>query len=79
MNKVKENITKDVYVNEYAFQVSLLDVWSAVHDGHFQYFPDAINIAFVFKRPFPLASYSADGVALEKIYSYSENLCSTLR
>ena len=69
---VKANLEADLYVNEYAFQADLYQVFAPAHDGHFILYPDLLTEPIEFGRGVPLVSISSDGVEIPQIHSYCE-------
>lgn len=61
------------FVSEYDFQLSIVELISAAHDGHFAYRPDVFK-AFVFRNNLvaDLVSVSRDGKEVPKLYHYGE-------
>ena len=60
------------FASEYDFQMAIVDLFSAAHDGHFAYRPDVFK-AFVFRNPVveDLVSLSVDGMQMPKLYHSS--------
>ncbi|KAI1080552.1 hypothetical protein F5B20DRAFT_103371 [Whalleya microplaca] len=62
VDKLKANVTADVYSSEYAWQADLYkSLFGPGHDGHFVVYPDALSSAVEWQRPFALVSISEDG------------------
>lgn len=78
LKAVQNNITAGKYKNEYEFQVALFNSFTQAHDGHFDFYPDALTRAFLFRRQVALVSVSKDGVELPKIYVLSKKVRSTI-
>lgn len=62
-----------LYINEYAFQQEVYQIFAPAHDGHFVMYPDLLSKALQWGRKMPLVSLSKDGVEIPKIYAYSES------
>ncbi|CAG8957834.1 hypothetical protein HYFRA_00000174 [Hymenoscyphus fraxineus] len=58
LKAVENNLTAGKYRNEIQFQTALFKVFTQAHDGHFDFFPDALTRAFVYRRPMSLVSYA---------------------
>ncbi|KAH8896236.1 hypothetical protein GQ53DRAFT_792162 [Thozetella sp. PMI_491] len=70
---VKTNLQAGNYDNEYEFQQDLYNMIVApAHDGHFAIFPDALTVAFEWRRQKALVSISEDGTALPVIKLYED-------
>ncbi|KAK0620429.1 hypothetical protein B0T14DRAFT_521409 [Immersiella caudata] len=73
LERIKEYLVADRYVNELEFQEDLyLNVFSAGHDGHLAFFPDALTRVFSWKRQRSLVSISDDGLSLPVIKLYED-------
>lgn len=61
------------FASEYEFQLSIVELISAAHDGHFAYRPDVFK-AFIFRNSLvaDLVSVSKDGLEVPKLYHYCE-------
>ncbi|KAH8903816.1 hypothetical protein BR93DRAFT_953106 [Coniochaeta sp. PMI_546] len=61
------------FASEYDFQLSIVELISSAHDGHFAYRPDVFK-AFIFRNSLvaDLVSISRDGLELPKLYHYSD-------
>lgn len=61
------------FASEYEFQLSIVELISAAHDGHFAYRPDVFK-AFIFRNNLvaDLVSVSRDGLEVPKLYHYCE-------
>ncbi|KAK0643702.1 hypothetical protein B0T16DRAFT_512983 [Cercophora newfieldiana] len=75
LERIKSDLEADRYSGELEFQEDLyLNVFSAGHDGHFAYFPDALTKVFSWKRQRSLVSISEDGVSAPVIKLYEDML-----
>ncbi|KAK1593796.1 uncharacterized protein LY79DRAFT_579019 [Colletotrichum navitas] len=73
LSKIKENVQKNVYPGEYAFQSDLYQkVFAPGHDGHFIFYPDLLTAVFEWTRERALVSISEDGSSLPVIKIYEE-------
>jgi hypothetical protein len=70
---IKSNLQANVYVNEYAFQQDLYQVFAPGHDGHYVLYPDLLTKAFEWGRARALVSISKDGNEIPEIYIYGES------
>ncbi|KAH7073578.1 hypothetical protein BKA63DRAFT_36235 [Paraphoma chrysanthemicola] len=69
---IADGIKKKSYKSDYDVQLSIRQLLDKAGDFHLQYIPDITNV-FQFARPTGvLVSISADGLALPKIYLYSD-------
>lgn len=61
------------FVSEYEFQLSIVELISSAHDGHFAFRPDVFK-AFIFRNSLvaDLVSVSRDGKEVPKLYHYCE-------
>ncbi|KAB5513610.1 peptidase S41 family protein [Coniochaeta sp. 2T2.1] len=61
------------FASEYDFQLSIVELISSAHDGHFAYRPDVFK-AFIFRNSLvaDLVSVSRDGLEVPKLYHYSD-------
>jgi hypothetical protein len=61
------------FASEYEFQLSIVELISSAHDGHFAYRPDVFK-AFIFRNSLvaDMVSVSRDGKELPKLYHYCE-------
>jgi len=69
---IKANLQSNAYVNEYAFQQDLYQVFAPAHDGHFVLYPDLLTKAFEWGRKRALVSVSKDGTEVPEIYIYED-------
>jgi hypothetical protein len=62
------------FASEYDFQLSIVELISAAHDGHFAYRPDVFKV-FIFRNNLvaDLVSVSRDGKEKPKLYHYGES------
>ncbi|KAI1139996.1 hypothetical protein F5Y05DRAFT_338061 [Hypoxylon sp. FL0543] len=60
------------FASEYDFQLAIVELITAAHDGHFAYFPDVFK-AFIFGNELAadIVSVSANGTSLPKLYRLS--------
>ncbi|KAJ4404454.1 hypothetical protein N0V85_004874 [Neurospora sp. IMI 360204] len=65
--QIREKLRDGGYPNQFEFTKDLSQVYSAAHDGHFNYAP-ALHSVFSFGRSFNLVSVSEDGTSLPKVY-----------
>ncbi|OAX81301.1 hypothetical protein ACJ72_04361 [Emergomyces africanus] len=71
--KIRKNVSKGKYKNEYDFQSDLSALARTTHDGHFNLQLDAASVfRFRRSRAGPIVSVSADGKSLPKIYSFND-------
>lgn len=69
---IKANLKANLYVNEYAFQQDLYQVFAPGHDGHYVLYPDLLSKAFEWGRARGLVSISKDGREIPEIYIYED-------
>jgi hypothetical protein len=65
--KIQQRIDSGFYSNQYAFETDFQLLTYAMHDGHVRLIAGALA-AFSFAAPFEIASVSADGKSLPKVY-----------
>ena len=68
IQKIRENVTKDVYPGEHAFQMDLWNLITSAHDGHLSWQGDVLSAAIVYQVGWKLVSVSEDGKALPSVY-----------
>jgi hypothetical protein len=84
LDKMSNALISNSYCSEFQFMQDLWLLVNNVHDFHYVYVPDILNV-FGFVRgsadtsTISLTSVSADGVALPEIYNYSERRSWILR
>jgi hypothetical protein len=75
LGRIKNGLKADRYSNEPGFQEDLyLNVFSAGHDGHSAFLPDALTRVFSWKLQRSLVSVTEDGVSSPVIKIYEDML-----
>lgn len=74
LNNISATAVAGGFASEYDFQLSIVELISAAHDGHFAYRPDVFK-TFIFRNNLvtDLVSVSRDGKELPKLYHYCES------
>jgi len=67
LTQIQNNITAQVYKNQYQFEVDVQHLLDRAHDGH-MYLRGGIMAAFSFLAPYSITAASPDGASLPKIY-----------
>jgi hypothetical protein len=65
--KIQNNITAQVYRNQYHFEIDIQHLLNKAHDGHL-YLRGGVTAAFSFMAPYSITAASADGTSLPKVY-----------
>jgi hypothetical protein len=74
LDLLKQRLSQGLYTNEFDFQLDVSRLVQAVHDFHFTFSPDILNV-FIFQRGNPmlnLISVSSDGQSLPQVYEYGK-------
>lgn len=67
LTQIQNNITAQVYKNQYQFEVDVQHLLDGAHDGH-MYLRGGIMAAFSFLAPYSITAASPDGASLPKLY-----------
>ncbi|EMD87799.1 hypothetical protein COCC4DRAFT_199910 [Bipolaris maydis ATCC 48331] len=67
LTQIQNNITAQVYKNQYQFEVDVQHLLDSAHDGHL-YQRGGIMAAFSFLAPYSITAASPDGASLPKLY-----------
>ncbi|KAI4675302.1 uncharacterized protein J4E84_010194 [Alternaria hordeiaustralica] len=67
LTQIQNNITTQVYKNQYQFEVDVQHLLDRAHDGH-MYLRGGIMAAFSFLAPYSITAASPDGASLPKLY-----------
>ncbi|KAI4608971.1 hypothetical protein J4E80_008716 [Alternaria sp. BMP 0032] len=67
LTQIQNNITTQVYKNQYQFEVDVQHLLDRAHDGH-MYLRGGIMAAFSFLAPYSITAASPDGTSLPKLY-----------
>lgn len=67
LQSIKDNVTTNVYKNQYQFEIDLHRLFYSTHDAHL-YFTAGITAAFSFLAPFSITAASSDGKSLPQVY-----------
>ncbi|KAF5846397.1 hypothetical protein GGP41_003794 [Bipolaris sorokiniana] len=67
LTQIQNNITAQVYKNQYQFEVDVQNLLDRAHDGH-MYLRGGIMAAFSFLAPYSITAASPDGASLPKLY-----------
>jgi hypothetical protein len=65
--KIQNNVTSQVYQNQYQFEIDVQHLLYKAHDSHL-YLSGGINSAFTFSAPYSITAASPDGKSLPRIY-----------
>ena len=65
--EIQNNVTTQVYQNQYQFEIDVQHLLNRAHDGHL-YHRGGITAAFTFLAPYSVSAASPDGASLPKIY-----------
>ncbi|XP_014555933.1 hypothetical protein COCVIDRAFT_100919 [Bipolaris victoriae FI3] len=65
--QIQNNITAEVYKNQYEFEVDVQHLLDSAHDGHL-YLRGGIMAAFSFLAPYSITAASPDDASLPKLY-----------
>lgn len=69
LNKISATTAAGGYASEYDFQLAILEMTAAAHDGHFSYVGDVFKVFnFENKLAADIVSVSVDGVTAPKLY-----------
>ena len=75
---IQRQLDTDVFSNEYAFELAVLDLVYSAHDGHTFFYGGASNV-FGFGSPFQISSVSLDGVQPPEVYMTGKYLDDQVR
>ncbi|KAF2158162.1 hypothetical protein K461DRAFT_290408 [Myriangium duriaei CBS 260.36] len=74
---IRQNVSSGGYKSQYQFDFTLYRSFQLAHDGHFTYYPIAVNGLIAFGRTTPLVSVSIDGKENPQPYLYSDVLAAS--
>ena len=67
LSKIQNNITAQVYQNQYQFEIDVQHLLHKAHDAHL-YLSGGVTSAFSFLAPYSITAASKDGTSLPKVY-----------
>lgn len=67
LSKIQNNVTTQVYQNQYQFEIDVQHLFYKAHDAHL-YLSGGINSAFTFLAPYSITAISKDGKSLPQVY-----------
>lgn len=67
LEKIQNNVTAQVYQNQYQFEMDVQHVLYKAHDAHL-YLSGGVTSAFSFQSPYSITAASADGKSLPEVY-----------
>ncbi|KAJ8113756.1 hypothetical protein OPT61_g4183 [Boeremia exigua] len=65
--EIQNNVTAQVYQNQYQFEIDVQHLLDRAHDGHL-YLRGGITAAFSFLAPYSITAASPDGASIPKVY-----------
>ncbi|OAP57019.1 hypothetical protein AYL99_09131 [Fonsecaea erecta] len=74
LQDLTEKVEDGTITQEIDFETRLVDLISAVHDGHLNYIPDAYSVFNYENLQLPIVSVSSDGKQLPEIYALADML-----
>lgn len=67
LSKIQNNVTSQVYQNQYQFELDVQNLLYKAHDSHL-YLSGGINSAFTFLAPYSITAASKDGKGVPQVY-----------